>query len=223
MDREREASDFSVRFFPLLEEIAQMRILILFFTVAFSMVCGTMTAAPTSSPSPAKTATATFGGGCFWCVDAVYQYVPGVLKITSGYAGGNVPNPTYDQVCTGRTGHAEVVQISYDPSKVSYDQLLDLFWKAHDPTTLNRQGADHGTQYRSIILTSSPEEAAAAEASKKKAQTLFSDPIVTEIVPLTTFYPAEEYHQDYYQNNKDKNPYCRAVIAPKLKKLGLPQ
>ena len=202
-----------------------MRILILFFTVAFSMVCGTMTAAPTSSPSPTNNATAiaTFGGGCFWCVDAVYQYVPGVLKITSGYAGGNVPNPTYDQVCTGRTGHAEVVQISYDPSKVSYDQLLDLFWKAHDPTTLNRQGADHGTQYRSIILTSSSEEAAAAEASKKKAQALFSDPIVTEIVPLTTFYPAEEYHQDYYQNNKDKNPYCRAVIAPKLKKLGLPQ
>ncbi|NBZ95344.1 MAG: peptide-methionine (S)-S-oxide reductase [Proteobacteria bacterium] len=182
-----------------------------------------MTAAPTSSPSPAKTATATFGGGCFWCVDAVYQYVPGVLKITSGYAGGTVPNPTYDQVCTGRTGHAEVVQISYDPSKVTYDQLLDLFWKAHDPTTLNSQGADHGTQYRSIILTSSPEEAAAAESSKKKAQVLFSDPIVTQIVPLTTFYPAEEYHQDYYQNNKDKNPYCRAVIAPKLKKLGLPQ
>jgi peptide-methionine (S)-S-oxide reductase len=225
MDRERAASDFSVRFFPLLEEIAQMRILILFFTVAFSMVCGTMTAAPTSSPSPAKTATATatFGGGCFWCVDAVYQYVPGVLKITSGYAGGTVPNPTYDQVCTGRTGHAEVVQISYDPSKVTYEQLLDLFWKAHDPTTLNRQGADHGTQYRSIILTSSTEEAAAAESSKKKAQVLFPDPIVTEIVPLTTFYPAEEYHQDYYQNNKDKNPYCRAVIAPKLKKLGLPQ
>jgi peptide-methionine (S)-S-oxide reductase len=225
MDREGAASDFSVRFFPLLEEIALMRILTLLFTLAFSMVHGTMTAAPTSSPSPAptSTATATFGGGCFWCVDAVYQYVPGVLKITSGYAGGTVPNPTYDQVCTGRTGHAEVVQISYDPSKVSYDQLLDLFWKAHDPTTLNRQGADHGTQYRSIILTSSPEEAAAAEASKKKAQALFSDPIVTEIVPLTTFYPAEEYHQDYYQNNKDKNPYCRAVIAPKLKKLGLPQ
>ena len=200
-----------------------MRILILFFTVAFPMVLGTMTAAPTSSLSPAKTATATFGGGCFWCVDAVYQYVPGVLKITSGYAGGAVPNPTYDQVCTGRTGHAEVVQISYDPSKVSYDQLLDLFWKAHDPTTLNRQGADHGTQYRSIILTSSPEEAASAESSKKKAQVLFPDPIVTEIVPLTNFYPAEEYHQDYYQNNKNKNPYCRAVIAPKLKKLGLPQ
>jgi peptide-methionine (S)-S-oxide reductase len=147
--------------------------------------------------------------------------VPGVIKITSGYAGGTVPNPTYEQVCTGRTGHAEVVQITYDPSKVTYDQLLDLFWKAHDPTTLNRQGADHGTQYRSIILTSTPKEAAEAEASKKKAQSQFTDPIVTEIVSLTTFYPAEGYHQDYYRNNKDKNPYCQAVIAPKLKKLGL--
>jgi peptide-methionine (S)-S-oxide reductase len=147
--------------------------------------------------------------------------VPGVIKITSGYAGGKVPNPTYEQVCTGRTGHAEVVQITYDPSKVTYDQLLDLFWKAHDPTTLNRQGADHGTQYRSIILTSTPEEAAEAETSKKKAQAQFPDSIVTEIVPLTTFYPAEGYHQDYYRNNKEKNPYCQAVIAPKLKKLGL--
>jgi len=198
-----------------------MRFLLLLSAFACSILPSAMTAAPTSSPVPAKTATVTFGGGCFWCVDAVYQYVPGVIKITSGYAGGSVPNPTYEQVCTGRTGHAEVVQITYDPSKVTYDQLLDLFWKAHDPTTLNRQGADHGTQYRSIILTSSPEEAAAAEASKKKAQSQFPDPIVTEIVPLTAFYPAEEYHQDYYQNNKDKNPYCQVVIAPKLKKLGL--
>jgi peptide-methionine (S)-S-oxide reductase len=147
--------------------------------------------------------------------------VPGVIKITSGYAGGAMPNPTYAQVCTGRTGHAEVVQITYDPSKVTYGQLLDLFWRAHDPTTLNRQGADHGTQYRSIILTSTPEEAAEAQASKKKAQAQFPDPIVTQIVPLTTFYPAEGYHQDYYRNNKEKNPYCQAVIAPKLKKLGL--
>jgi peptide-methionine (S)-S-oxide reductase len=206
-----------------LEEIAFMRNLILLSALTFSIFPSAMTADQTSSPLPAKTATATFGGGCFWCVDAVYQYVPGVTKITSGYAGGAVPNPTYEQVCTGRTGHAEVVQITYDPSKVSYDQLLDLFWKAHDPTTLNRQGADHGTQYRSIILTSTPEEAAAAEASKKKAQAQFPDPIVTEIVPLTTFYPAEEYHQDYYSNNKQKNPYCQMVIAPKLKKLGLPQ
>ena len=200
-----------------------MRNLVLLSALILSIFITLMTAAPTSFPTPAKTATATFGGGCFWCVDAVYQYVPGVIKITSGYAGGSVPNPTYEQVCTGRTGHAEVVQITYDPSKVTHAQLLDLFWKAHDPTTLNRQGADHGTQYRSIILTTSPEEAAAAEASKKRAQSQFPDPIVTEIVPLTAFYPAEEYHQDYYQNNKDKNPYCQVVIAPKLKKLGLKQ
>lgn len=198
-----------------------MRILFLFSAIALSILPSAMTATPTPPPAPDKTATATFGGGCFWCVDAVYQYVPGIIKITSGYAGGKVPNPTYEQVCTGRTGHAEVVQITYDPSKVTYDQLLDLFWKAHDPTTLNRQGADHGTQYRSIILTSSPEEAAAAEASKKKAQSQFPDPIVTEIVPMTAFYPAEEYHQDYYRNNKNRNPYCQMVIAPKLKKLGL--
>jgi len=174
-------------------------------------------------PKPPKTSMATLGGGCFWCLDAAFEQLPGVLKVTSGFAGGTTPNPTYDQVCTGRTGHAEVVQITYDPSKVTYNQLLELFWKVHDPTTLNRQGADHGTQYRSIILTSTPEEAAVAEASRKKAQTQFPDPIVTEIVPLTTFYPAEGYHQDYYRNNKDKNPYCQVVIAPKLKKLGLSQ
>ena len=199
-----------------------MRNLILLSAFAFAIFPSVMNAVPASSSPPSKTATATFGGGCFWCVDAVYQEVPGVIKITSGYAGGTVPNPTYDQVCTGRTGHAEVVQITYDPSRVSYDQLLDLFWKAHDPTTLNSQGADHGTQYRSIILTSTPEEAAAAEVSKKKAQAQFTDPIVTEIVPLTVFYPAEGYHQDYYSQNKQA-PYCRAVIAPKLKKLGLGQ
>ena len=158
-------------------------------------------AEPTPTPLPPKTATAVFGGGCFWCLDAVFQNVPGIIKITSGFAGGNTPNPSYEQVCTGRTGHAEVIQITYDPSKVSYNYLVDLFWKAHDPTTLNRQGADVGTQYRSIILTSSPEETAQAEASKKKAQPLFPEPIVTEIKPLTVFYPAEDYHQDYYSNN----------------------
>ena len=179
-------------------------------------------AAPSPTPTSPKSATATFGGGCFWCIDAVFQNLPGVLKITSGFAGGTKADPTYDQVCTGRTGHAEVIQITYDPSKVSYNQLLDLFWKAHDPTTLNRQGADTGTQYRSIILTSSPEEVTEAEASKKKAQAQFPDPIVTEIKPLTVFYPAESYHQDYYKNNKERNPYCQAVIAPKLKKLGMP-
>jgi peptide-methionine (S)-S-oxide reductase len=192
-----------------------------FFLLALSFK--TMHAASTEAPSPEKNATAILGGGCFWCLDAAFEQLPGVLKVTSGFAGGQTPNPTYDQVCTGRTGHAEVIRISYDPSKVSYGQILDLFWKVHDPTTLNRQGADVGTQYRSIILTDSPEQAAQAEASKRGAQSLYSDPIVTEIVPLKDFYPAEEYHQDYYRNNKDRNPYCQVVIAPKLKKLGLKQ
>jgi peptide-methionine (S)-S-oxide reductase len=200
-----------------------MRYFVLLFTLATCMITRGMSPDSSTSSSSEKTATAVFGGGCFWCLDAVYQYVPGIIKITSGFAGGEIPNPSYDQVCTGRTGHAEVIQITYDPAKISYDQLLDLFWKAHDPTTLNRQGADHGTQYRSIILTSSPEQVAEAKASKKKAQAQFTDPIVTEIKPLTDFYPAEQYHQDYYQNNKDRNPYCQVVIAPKLKKLGLPQ
>jgi peptide-methionine (S)-S-oxide reductase len=192
-----------------------------FFLLALSFK--TMHAASTEATSPEKTATAILGGGCFWCLDAAFEQLPGVLKVTSGFAGGQTPNPTYDQVCTGRTGHAEVIRISYDPSKVSYGQILDLFWKVHDPTTLNRQGADVGTQYRSIILTDSQEQAAQAEASKRGAQSLYSDPIVTEIVPLKDFYPAEEYHQDYYRNNKDRNPYCHVVIAPKLKKLGLKQ
>jgi len=197
---------------------------ILLSLFASSMFSPFMNANATPSPTPSSSVkTATFGGGCFWCMDAVFQNLPGVIKITSGFAGGTKADPTYDQVCSGRTGHAEVIQITYDPSKVSYNQLLDLFWKAHDPTTLNRQGADAGTQYRSVILTSSPEEVSEAETSKKKAQAQFHDPIVTEIKPLTVFYPAEQYHQDYYQNNKDRNPYCQVVIAPKLKKLGLPQ
>ncbi len=199
-----------------------LRLTLALAVVAAAMINFGMASEPSPSPS-AKTATAVFGGGCFWCMDAVFQYVPGVIKITSGFAGGTEVNPSYEEVCTGRSGHAEVIQITYDPTKVTYDQLLDLFWKAHDPTTLNRQGADHGTQYRSIILTESPEQAAEAVASKKKAQSQFPDPIVTEIKPLTDFYPAEKYHQDYYQNNKDVNPYCQVVITPKLKKLGLPQ
>jgi peptide-methionine (S)-S-oxide reductase len=209
-----------------LVEIAGMRFLhrwpLALALVAAAMINFGMASEPSPSPS-AKTATAVFGGGCFWCMDAVFQYVPGVIKITSGFAGGTEANPSYEEVCTGKSGHAEVIQITYDPAKVTYKQLLDLFWKAHDPTTLNRQGADHGTQYRSIILTDSPQQIAEAEASKKKAQAQFSDPIVTEIKPLTAFYPAEKYHQDYYRNNKDVNPYCQVVIAPKLKKLGLPQ
>jgi peptide-methionine (S)-S-oxide reductase len=142
---------------------------------------------------------ATVGGGCFWCVEAVYQTVPGILRVTSGYAGGNVANPTYEQVCTGRTGHAEVVQVEFDPAKISYRQVIDLFWQAHDPTTPNRQGADVGPQYRSIILYENEAEKTAAESSKLEAQAHFKDPIVTEIVPLKTFYPAEKYHQDFYK------------------------
>ena len=165
-----------------------------------------------------KTNRALVGGGCFWCVEAVYQTVPGILSATSGYAGGKVPNPTYEQVCTGRTGHAEVVQIEFDPAKISYEQVIDLFWKAHDPTTLNRQGADVGTQYRSIILYENEAQKAAAEKSKAAAQAHFKNPIVTDIVPLQVFYPAETYHQDFYDKNPDY-PYSRAVIVPKLEKL----
>jgi peptide-methionine (S)-S-oxide reductase len=165
-----------------------------------------------------KTNRALVGGGCFWCVEAVYQTVPGILGVTSGYAGGKTANPTYEEVSTGRTGHAEVVQIDFDPGKISYEQVIDLFWKAHDPTTLNRQGADVGTQYRSIILYESEAQKAAAEKSKAAAQAHFKNPIVTEIVPLQAFYRAETYHQDFYDKNPNY-PYSQAVIAPKLEKL----
>lgn len=161
---------------------------------------------------------ATFGGGCFWCVEAVFERVEGVHTVVSGYAGGTQENPTYEDVCTGQSGHAEVVQITFDPAKVTYEQLLDLFWSAHDPTTLNRQGADVGTQYRSVIFTHSDVQRAAAERSKKEAQKQFSNPIVTEIAPLTKFYEAENYHQDYFDKNRTA-AYCTFVIAPKLKKL----
>jgi len=161
---------------------------------------------------------ATFGGGCFWCVEAVFELVDGVVSATSGYAGGSVPNPTYKQVCTGETGHAEVVQLQFDPARVSYEQLLELFWIAHDPTTRNRQGADEGPQYRSIILCRDEAQELAAEKSKAAAQARFPQPIVTEIVPLTEFYPAEGYHQDYFRNNPQQ-PYCSVAIAPKIAKL----
>lgn len=161
---------------------------------------------------------AILGGGCFWCVDAVYQGKPGIKSVVSGYAGGSTPNPTYEQVCSGKTGHAEVVQITFDPALISYEKILDLFWDAHDPTTLNRQGADHGTQYRSIIVAGSPERKAVAEKSKASAQARFESPIVTEILESAEFYPAEEYHQNFSARNPN-NPYVRAVIAPKLEKL----
>jgi peptide-methionine (S)-S-oxide reductase len=163
---------------------------------------------------------ATFGGGCFWCLEAVFERIPGVKQVVSGYAGGTVANPTYKQVCTGNTGHAEVVQIEYDPAEVSYEQLLRMFWEAHDPTTLNRQGADVGTQYRSAIFFQSETQKLAAEKSKVEAQKEFADPIVTQIQPLTAFYKAEDYHQDYFNNNQNA-PYCTMVIKPKLNKLHL--
>lgn len=161
---------------------------------------------------------AVLGGGCFWCIDAVYHNQPGIKSVVSGYAGGTVPHPTYEQVCTGRTGHAEVVEITYDPAVISYEKVLDLFWDAHDPTTPNRQGADEGTQYRSIIIARNPEQHSIAEKSKAAAQHRFREPIVTEIVEGAEFFPAEEHHQNFYERNPDY-PYSRAVIAPKLEKL----
>lgn len=163
---------------------------------------------------------ATFAGGCFWCVEAVFERLPGVQSVTAGYAGGHKPNPTYEEVCSGTTGHAEVAQIEFDPSKISYEQLLEMFWQAHDPTTLNRQGADVGTQYRSAVFYHDEHQKAAAERSKKDAQRQFHEPIVTEIQPLAQFYPAENYHQDYFRNHQNA-PYCVFIIKPKLKKLKL--
>ena len=167
---------------------------------------------------PMKTETAILGGGCFWCVEAVYERLPGIISVTSGYAGGQTDNPTYEDICTGKTGHAEVVKIEYDPEKISYDKIIDLFWDAHDPTTLNRQGADVGTQYRSIILTQNDGQQRIAKESMDRAQAKFKSPIVTEIVPLEKFYPAEDHHQDFYRENP-MHPYNMAVIRPKLEKL----
>ena len=164
-----------------------------------------------------QTENATLGGGCFWCTEAIYQMLPGVKSVASGYAGGTTENPTYKEVCLGETGHAEVIQIEYDPKQISYDKILETFWQAHDPTTLNRQGADAGTQYRSIILYNSEAQKMAAEKSKAEAQKHFDRPIVTEIVPLKKFYKAEGYHQNYFRSNPNQ-PYCRAVIFPKVEK-----
>lgn len=163
---------------------------------------------------------AVFGGGCFWCTEAVFKMLKGVSSVLPGYSGGNVPNPTYAQVCGGDTGHAEAVQVEYDPAQVDYDTLLTIFFASHDPTTRNRQGNDIGTQYRSAIFYSTPEQ-------KKKAEAYIADlgasapggaPIVTALEPLEEFYPAENYHRDYYAQNKDQ-PYCKIVIDPKLKKV----
>jgi peptide-methionine (S)-S-oxide reductase len=162
---------------------------------------------------------ATVGGGCFWCLDAIYRQLRGVEKVESGYAGGTTPNPSYREVCGGRTGHAEVVQITFDPMEISYRDLLDVFLTIHDPTTKDRQGGDIGPQYRSVILTHSDDQARVAREAiaDVTAEKIWDDPIVTEIVPFTKFYPAEDYHQDYFANN-ERQPYCQIVIAPKVAK-----
>lgn len=162
----------------------------------------------------------TIGGGCFWCVEAVFQQVEGVSEVVSGYSAGQIPNPTYQQICTGTTGHAEVIQITFDSDVVTAETLYDLFFRAHDPTTLNRQGADRGTQYRSIILYHDEAQREVAEQVMEKAKAYWSDPIVTQIEALDVFYPAEDYHQDYYRSHTNQ-PYCMVVIRPKLEKLGL--
>jgi len=168
------------------------------------------------SAYPAK---ATFGGGCFWCIEAVFAQLEGVGQVVSGYAGGQKESPSYSEVCGGGTGHAEVVQVSYDPERISYEELLTVFFSVHDPTTLNRQGADRGTQYRSIILTSDEAQKKAAESliAALDAEAIWKDPIVTEVKPLHEFYPAEKYHQEYYERNSEQ-PYCVMVIEPKLEK-----
>ncbi|MCS5640694.1 MAG: peptide-methionine (S)-S-oxide reductase MsrA [Candidatus Marinimicrobia bacterium] len=167
-----------------------------------------------------KSEKVIFGGGCFWCLEAVFNRVGGVIKVESGYAGGETENPTYQEVCAGETGHAEVIQIEFQPGKITYKELLEIFWQAHDPTTLNRQGADVGTQYRSIIITHNEDQKIMADSSKIlwDKYDLYKDSIITEIVTQKKFYPAEKYHQDYYQNNKLAG-YCRLVISPKIKKL----
>ena len=163
---------------------------------------------------------AVFGGGCFWCTEAVFKMVRGVTSVGPGYAGGTVVNPTYEQVCDGNTGHAEVIRIEYDPSAVAYETLLTIFFGSHDPTTLNRQGNDVGTQYRSVVFYTTPEQKAKAEQFIKDIDTSSTEgkPVVTEVVPLTNYYPAESYHDDYYARNKSA-PYCQVIINPKLEKV----
>jgi peptide-methionine (S)-S-oxide reductase len=167
-----------------------------------------------------KIETATFGAGCFWCVEAIFERLEGVIQVESGYAGGTTKDPTYEEVCTGKTGHVEVIQVSFDSESISYKQLLDIFWKSHDPTTLNRQGADIGTQYRSAIFYNNKIQKKHSEKSRTSVDSsgMYTNPIVTEINALKKFYPAEDYHQDYYRLNR-QTQYCQLVIKPKLDKM----
>ena len=196
------------------------------FLQFFPSICGRGTIAQSQSDHSKKENVkleglekATFGSGCFWCSEAIFERVKGVVSVVSGYSGGTVENPTYEQVCTGKTGHAEAVQITYDPKVISYPELLEIFWRTHDPTTLNRQGNDVGTQYRSVIFYHNEEQKKLAEEYKKKLDEsgAWDKPIVTEIVPYKNFYRAETYHQDYFKNNPHQG-YCSFVIAPKVEK-----
>lgn len=199
------------------------RILLLFTCTLAALALVSQSAdKPKSMPSSALAPgleRAVLGGGCFWCLEAVFERLDGVKDVTSGYAGGKTENPTYEEVCSHTTGHAEVVQVDFDPKKISYDKLLDVFWHAHDPTTLNRQGGDVGESYRSIILYTSDAQKAAAQKSQAEEQKSWKSPIVTQLEPLKVFYKAEVSHQDYYRLNGNKNPYCQAVIRPKVEKL----
>jgi peptide-methionine (S)-S-oxide reductase len=187
----------------------------------FTTMSNTSAATSKDTTLPATSAdTATFANGCFWCTEAIFKELDGVISATSGYTGGKVENPTYKQVCTGNTGHAEALQIVYDPKKISFEELLEVFWETHDPTTLDRQGNDVGTQYRSGIFYHNEDQKQKAEKYKAELDKsgAFDNPIVTEITHFTKFYPAEDYHQQYFENNENANPYCRIVIRPKLDK-----
>ncbi len=179
----------------------------------------TMISPNTNSLTPLNMDTATFGTGCFWCTEAIFQQLEGVEKVTSGYSGGTVPNPTYEQICTKTTGHAECLNILYDPQKITYEELLKVFWEVHDPTTLNRQGADVGTQYRSVIFYHNAAQQALAKKYKEELDKsgAWDNPVVTTLEPMTIFYTAEAYHQNYYNNNTSQG-YCQFVIRPKLEK-----
>lgn len=190
-----------------------MKLLTLTLTLALCAL-----ALPMAHAAESKTESLVLGGGCFWCTEAAYELLPGVKNVVSGYAGGDEPNPTYEQVCAHDTGHAEVIRIDFDPVAVSLDEVLDYFWNIHDPTQVGGQGNDMGPQYRSIILYVGDAQKAAAEKAKAKAAETFRDPITTEIVPLEKFWPAEDYHQDYFRKNPHQG-YCAAVIAPKIRKL----
>lgn len=186
--------------------------------LAATLLFGSAGAGYSSTMTTNKTELATLGGGCFWCLEGCFELLPGVKSVTNGYAGGTTKNPTYQEVCNGVTGHAEVVQIEFDPAVISFGKLLETFWQIHDPTTLNRQGHDVGIQYRSIILYQDDTQKAAAEKSMKAAQLEWNRPLVTQLVPLRKFWPAEDYHQDYFRNHPNAS-YCQMVIRPKVEKV----